>query len=834
LLQTAPLARWHDNSVKWLLLDFLVGPLSAGEAIWTLAQDEKKRSHPEADRLHVIETPEGIAVDTGVATFCLDRKIFRPFLQVVVRDRKLLDNRAAQTLLQDASGRTSPPRIKRIVLEEVGHVRATLRFEGRFTGKVRCRFVARLCFFAGTGMVRLRLTIHNPNRAGHPGGLWDLGDGGSMLFRDLSLELALQEPDPLRTSWVAETDQQPRHSLSGNLEIYQDSSGGQNWQSANHLNRDGRVPCTFRGYRVRNGNSEEHGLRASPVVSIEGRNGRASLAFPEFWQQFPKALEADGPVLRGRFFPGQFDDLFELQGGEQKTHTLWFQFDTGEQPRTLPLEWVHRPARVHASGEWYAASAAISPFVPISGEEGGRLDSLLGEAMSGERSLLARREIIDEYGWRDFGEIYADHEEAYYTGQRPVISHYNNQYDSVFGSLLQYFRTGDSAWLKLCDPLARHVIDIDIYHTDRDKAAYNGGLFWFTDHYKTAGTCTHRTYSRTNCRPGDRSYGGGPSSAHNFTTGLLHYYYLTGDPNARDAVLSLANWVVNMDDGRQNILGLVDDGPTGQASCTFHLDYQGPGRGCGNSVNALLDAWLLTGSRAYLTKAESLIRRCVHPGDNIEKRDLLNVELRWSYPVFFSSLARYLRVKAESQELDFMYAYGQESLLKYAQWMLENEVPYFDHPEKLEYPTETWAAQELRKANILRLAAAHADEPLGTRLAQRGDELADRAWSDLFDFESRTAARAVAIVMVEGLQDLAFRHDGVGKAPRAALPSDFGPAERFIPQKLRVLAQLKTMRGAGTALLRLTNPVNWLRHLFRASGTLLAESQKVTPQSFSN
>src|SRR5207249_3752466 len=124
-----------------------------------------------------------------------------------------------------------------------------------------------------------------------------------------------------------------------------------------------------------------------------------------------------------------------------------------------------------------------------------------------------------------------------YQGPAPVVSHYNNQYDFVLGTLLHYLRTGDPAWFDLGDPLARHVIDIDIYHTERDKAAYNGGLFWFTDHYRTAQTCTHRTYSRGNCRPGDRSYGGGPASAHNFTTGLLHYHYLTGDPGARAAVL---------------------------------------------------------------------------------------------------------------------------------------------------------------------------------------------------------------------------------------------------------------------------------------------------------
>src|SRR5262249_24444970 len=149
-------------------------------------------------------------------------------------------------------------------------------------------------------------------------------------------------------------------------------------------------------------------------------------------------------------------------------------------------------------------------------------------------------------------------------------------------------------------------------HTDADRAAYNGGLFWHTDHYHDAATCTHRGYSAAN-QPAGRPYGGGPCDEHNYTTGLLHFHYLTGDPAARDAVAGRAGWVLRMDAGTAAVFGLVDDGPTGLASCTAQADYHGPGRGCGNSVNALLDGWLATGQRRFLDKAEALIRRCVHP-----------------------------------------------------------------------------------------------------------------------------------------------------------------------------------------------------------------------------
>jgi hypothetical protein len=810
-LQTLPLARWPDGSVKWLLLDFLLGSVPQEGAVWALGRRSNGPTH-HPGKLHVEETPEEVVVDTGTVTFCLNRRTPRPLPRVLVGGEDLLDTEASRLLLQDPKGRLGTPRVERVGLEDSGPVRATVRLEGTFTGRVRCRFLARLCFFAGTGLMRVRLTLHNPNRARHKGGLWDLGDPGSLFFRDLSLELALRDSAPTKMTWKAEPGHSPRCGEAGPLEIYQDSSGGENWQSKNHLNRHGQVPCSFRGYRVRAAGREEVGLRASPVLSLQGRRGGLTVAVPEFWQQFPKALEAEGRLLRVRLFPEQCGALFELQGGEQKTHTVWVHFSSKANESAGALDWVHQPAQVQAPAEWYAASEALAPFIPGSAGAHTPLEALLSDAVSGPGRLSARREIIDEYGWRNYGEVFADHEAAYYDGPQPIVSHYNNQYDVVLGTLLHYLRTGETAWLELGDPLARHVIDIDIYHTDRDKAAYNGGLFWFTDHYKTAATCTHRTYSQANCRRGDRSYGGGPSSAHNFTTGLLHYYYLTGDPNARAAVVGLADWVLRMDDGRRNLLGLLDEGPTGLASATFQLEYQGPGRGVGNSVNALLDGWLVTGQRRYLDKAEGLIRRCIHPADDVAARDLLNVELRWSYTVCLSALARYLRLKAEVEELDFLYAYAQASLVMYATWMLDHELPYFDQVEKLEFPTEVWAAQELRKANVLRLAAAHAEEPLRSRFLGRGEELADRAWSDLLRFESRTAARALAIVMVEGLQDQAIRQEGVKPAPRPDREYDFGVPEAFVPQKLRVRAQLKTVRGVCQALLRLTNPRTWWRH----------------------
>ena len=61
------------------------------------------------------------------------------------------------------------------------------------------------------------------------------------------------------------------------------------------------------------------------------------------------------------------------------------------------------------------------------------------------------------------------------------------QYDPLAGFAYQFLRSGDPRWWALMEDLAAHVRDIDTYHTDRDKSAYNHGLFWHTVHYVDAG-----------------------------------------------------------------------------------------------------------------------------------------------------------------------------------------------------------------------------------------------------------------------------------------------------------------------------------------------------------
>src|SRR5690606_39916359 len=106
---------------------------------------------------------------------------------------------------------------------------------------------------------------------------------------------------------------------------------------------------------------------------------------------------------------------------------------------------------------------------------------------------------------------------------------------------------------------------VDLYRTDGDKNAYNGGYFWHTAHYLHAGTGTHRCYSRL-AADGEAlppGFGGGPSNEHNYTTGLLLYHYLIVDRRARRCVSLLAYWVVGMQDGSRTPFRFLSSNPTG-------------------------------------------------------------------------------------------------------------------------------------------------------------------------------------------------------------------------------------------------------------------------------
>jgi hypothetical protein len=356
-------------------------------------------------------------------------------------------------------------------------------------------------------------------------------------------------------------------------------------------------------------------------------------------------------------------------------------------------------------------------------------------------------------------------------------------------------RTGDQRWWRLMTELAVHVTDIDIYHTDLDKAAFSNGLFWHTFHYVSAGKSSHRSYPRR-----DGVCGGGPANEHNYAAGLRLHWLFTGDRLSREAAIGLATWVINMDDGRKNILRWLTPSYTGLASATQSPDYHGPGRGAGHSIMALLDGHRLTGERPYLEKAEQLIRRCVHPADDIDALELLDAERRWSYTVFLQAVGKFLDYKLELGETDVSYAYGRAALLHYARWMAQHERPYLHHREGLEYPTETWPAQDVRKSDVFSFAARLAEPAERDRFSERARFFFDYSMTALLEEKTRTFARPVVLLLSNGFMQLSRRTE-LDRVKAAGVPAaEFGSPERFVPQKAIAKRRLLALGAPAAAI----------------------------------
>ena len=93
----------------------------------------------------------------------------------------------------------------------------------------------------------------------------------------------------------------------------------------------------FAGIACEKATIETAGLRASPVVCLREEGACITAAVPEFWQQFPKSIGVERSAAAHRIVPAEWRDQFELQAGEQKTHTAWLNFaaetSSARQPR---------------------------------------------------------------------------------------------------------------------------------------------------------------------------------------------------------------------------------------------------------------------------------------------------------------------------------------------------------------------------------------------------------------------------------------------------------------------------------------------------------------------
>ena len=806
-----PLAHWPDGSIKWVLVDASLSPKEATGTLRLRTHDSAKQLKPRTS-------------DINLRTVTLVRQGVRITRSAENTKASGIDLRFEVTgpwgefsLISDTAKLRSSAR------ELYTHFEVDTSFSPtglRYPVEVRLRGKA-----WRNGQVDLSCTICNTNPSNHPGGNWDLGENGAVLIENFSVVVTPTDAQP--SNWphkankivVRSAVDATTQTASQSLHLFQASSGGKNWKSPTHVVADGSIPLPFCGYRLKLDDKQVEGLRATPYVALQNGEQTIGIAARRFWENFPCAIRSDGSCIDIALFPKESDYPHELQGGEQKTFE-WAIYDGEIASEDAPLDgYLLNPIPVFSSDYTESTTAVSDVVASLADSPAGDLyESLINQAIVGNDTFVDKREAIDEYGWRNFGDVYSDHEAVFHKGPSPLIAHLNNQYDCAWGFAIQFLRSGDTRWFEQMIDMANHAWDIDTYHTTQDRHPYNLGMHWHTFHYANASTGTHRGYPKTllveelSAEGADldsmgstgkslkKVYGkgGGPSASHMYSTGWMLAYYLTGEPRYKEAAINLANYALELEDGAQTRFRLLSSRPTGNATSSSY-EYYGPGRASGNAIHVLLTGYELTGEPKYLEMVNYLMRRCVHPDQDLDSLDLLNAELRWFYTMHLQAQCRLIDLLETIPGQEENHKYAVASLLHYARWMLKNERPTLDHPEHLQYPTETWAAQDIRKWHILAYSARWCPtREEGSAMMQKADWFYDYVMRTLDGFPTKSLCRPVVLLMVCGWQRESLVRDFDRLAPKQIqLPSQWPEQQPFIPQRREAIARAKKIILAG-------------------------------------
>ncbi|MDO6566315.1 hypothetical protein Q4561_04545 [Alteromonas sp. 1_MG-2023] len=586
--------------------------------------------------------------------------------------------------------------------------------------------------FLNDGHIKGEVTIKNPNAASHPNGQWDLGDPNSCHIKEFGL--AVNATDATISLLVDSKTYsvEPDKTLS----IYQASSGHDNWQSVVHVNANNELPFNFKGFKLFTDEQElSNGMQAQPILQFQSKKNTYYLEVNQFWQNFPSSFTANNSESCVSLLGSRYGAPVELQPGEQKTRHFYLAEEAIAQTSIIMCpEWVR--------------STRTLPFLT---DNSASLSKMIQHGVSGASSFFQKRLDIDEFGWRHMGELYADHEKAESPDVEYFVSHYNNQYDPIYGMLCQWIVTGNEKWFELADDLAKHVADIDVYHTNNDKPEYSGGLFWHTDHYVQACTATHRTYSKHQPTGvyDDHAGGGGPGGQHCYTNGLTLHYLMTGYPPSKNAVLSITNWVKNYYEGDGTLLSALlaiknsaVPGVKNVKTGKYPLD-----RGTGNYIQALMDRYELLADISDIHWVSDIIKNTISPSDNLAERNFADVENTWFYTVFLQAVCRFISIKESLSQFDEDYNYAVSSLALYTQWMVQNEYAYLDKPDILEFPNQTWSGQDLRKLCVLNFASNYLSNTQAQNALKKAAELEKQISERLSSSSESSTTRLLCLMM---------------------------------------------------------------------------------------
>jgi hypothetical protein len=315
-MQTWPLARWPDGSLKWTAHAF--GPAQPAPPSLVIAPGAPVEARQSVT---VKDTADAVDVDTGVVR-CRIRKRGVSIIESIERaGRRIAETGKLVCLRQgdpDSAGRVLREEffsnIEKVAIEQWGPVRAVVRVEGmhlRHSDRVWMPFVVRLYFYAGGDAIRLMHTFifdGDPQRdfltglgvrfdvpmrdAPHDRHVRFVGEDKG-LWAEAVRGLTGLRRDPgaaVRKAQVAGEPTPPVESMPDNVKRRLDLIPAWGDYTLSQLSAD--------GFEIRKRTKPGHGwvksaagTRASGVGYVGGITGGVAFGLRDFWQRHPTQLD---------------------------------------------------------------------------------------------------------------------------------------------------------------------------------------------------------------------------------------------------------------------------------------------------------------------------------------------------------------------------------------------------------------------------------------------------------------------------------------------------------------------------------------------------------------
>lgn len=560
--QARPTARWHDGSIKWLLVDTQVSLQPNQEVRLKL---ETGAPAAPVKPVMVEQRPDDIVVDTGPARFVFSRKQFGcpaavwmdldgdgtceaqamsgPAQFVCEIEHTSPGEPQEENWLRDAAGGEREGFVARadgdyrVEVENASNLRAVIKLSGWLTnnaGRKLIQYVIRAHATAGNPELRLCPTFVY---AGNP---------KQDFIR--SMVLAFPRAHAGLAEWSLGGERAHRGQFGDQTNSVSLCTTGP--EKIYHLapyDQDKTVTYTLRESL----DKATRGKEPQGWARVADQRGAMQLAVRDFWQMHPKEIrlrpdvaqvylwpESDGKVLdlRRRYDEVENKYHYDLSlwefGGEGVgvTHEIALRFGgPGENKAQEMSAALDNPLLLECEPQYISDARVFGSFLPSDRQRFPHLEAFQDVGVGW---IQRNQQQFQWNGMIDHGDtlFHGYDTDSHYGYRQPkgwcsrgYVGWLNDDGGLTNALFVRYLATGDYRTFRLAENMARHSMDVDTCHYCAERPEEVGG--------------GHR-HDQQHWGNGCRGYG-------TATHGIINYYLLTGNERALDVARETAGYHLN-------------------------------------------------------------------------------------------------------------------------------------------------------------------------------------------------------------------------------------------------------------------------------------------------